>query len=235
MRKVALTFALSSALDAACAQGLPVAPAYHWTGLYLGLNGGWEFQHVSETTTFTPSGAGGANPLGGFATSTSSSTTNNGNAAVAGGQAGFNWQSDWAVFGIEGDFDWSGQQATHIVGSITNNSKGPWFATIRGRFGAAFDRLLVYATAGAAFNDVSQNITATGFGTVFNASQVDFGWTAGAGVEGAFAPNWTARVEYLYVNTDLSLSGPYAGLGTLSHSGTIERSIIRGGINYKFQ
>jgi outer membrane immunogenic protein len=204
-----------------------VARVYNWTGFYVGVNGGWEFQHVSETTTLTPPpGVTG----GGSATS-----SNSGNAAVAGGQLGFNWQSDWAVFGVEGDLDWSDQNKTQVVAPFTNNSKSPWFATIRGRFGGAFDRLLVYGTAGVAFVDVSQNITATGFGTLFDQSQVDFGWTAGAGVEGAFTDNWTARVEYLFIDADLSLSGPYAVVGTLSHSGTITRNIVRGGINYKFQ
>jgi outer membrane immunogenic protein len=237
MRKIAVVFALLSAVDVAWAADLPVAPlrpvvapvarVYDWTGFYIGVNGGWEFQHISETTTLTlPPGfiGGGSNSSG-----------NSGNAAVAGGQAGFNWQSDWAVIGIEGDFDWSGQSKTQVVAPVTNNSRGPWFATIRGRFGGAFDRWLVYGTAGAAFLDVSQNITATGFGTLFNESRVDVGWTAGAGVESAFTQNWTARAEYLFVDANLSLSGPYAGAGTLSHSGTITRNIIRGGINYKFQ
>ena len=238
MRKIAVVFALLSAADVACAADLPVAPppqpvvvpaarVYDWTGFYIGVNGGWQFKNASETTTLTlPAGFGGA------ATNTS---TSSGNGAVAGGQAGFNWQSDWAVLGIEGDFDWADSKGTRVVGTVTNTSQGPWFATIRGRFGAAFDRLLVYGTAGAAFLDVSQNITQTGFGTVFNESQVDFGWTAGAGVEGAFTQNWTARVEYLFVDANLSLSGPFAGgIGTLSHSGTLTRNIIRGGINYKF-
>lgn len=88
--------------------------------------------------------------------------------------------------------------------------------------------------AGVAFVDISQNITASGFGTLFNASQVDYGWTAGVGAEDAFTQNWTARVEYLFVDADLSLSGPFGGVGTLSHSGTITRNIVRSGINYKF-
>jgi|HubBroStandDraft_6_1064221.scaffolds.fasta_scaffold581001_2 outer membrane immunogenic protein len=111
----------------------------------------------------------------------------------------------------------------------------PWIATIRGRAGFAVDQVLFYGTAGVAFVDVSDEITATGFGTLYNASQVDFGWTVGAGVEAAFAQNWTARVEYLYVDTDLSLSGPLTLVGgNLGFSGTLSDSIIRAGINFKY-
>jgi outer membrane immunogenic protein len=236
MRKIAVVCALFGAVNVACAADLPVAPApyipppappavYNWTGFYIGVNGGGTFANESDTVTFT----GG--PLGGLSATGSS----NGNGAVAGGQAGFNWQSNAVVFGIEGDFDWSGLQGSDTSGIISQSTKMPWIATIRGRVGAAFDRLLVYGTAGAAFQDFSQSITAAGFGALFSASQVDYGWTAGAGVESAFAPNWTTRVEYLFVDTTLSLSGPlnFVG-GTLSHSGTLAQNIIRGGVNYKF-
>ena len=70
---------------------------------------------------------------------------------------------------------------------------------------------------------------------MFSASQVDTGWTAGAGVERAFAPNWIARVEYLYVDTKLSLSGAFTGSGgNLNYSGPLKQNIVRGGIDYKF-
>ena len=253
MRVIGVFFALLSAIGVARAGDFPDAPppappappvvaappVYDWTGFYIGVNAGWEFEHVRYRETLSGLQGYSFVGIGGAAIaapdSLSSSSTSNGNAAVAGGQAGFNWQAEWAVFGIEGDFDWTGQQATQTVGSVTNTSKSPWFATIRGRFGTAFDRLLVYGTAGAAFLDVSQNIAEAGSGTLFNESKVDFGWTAGAGVESAFTQNWTARVEYLFVDADLSLSGPYADVLTLSHAGTITRNIVRGGMSYKFQ
>lgn len=238
MRKIAVVFALLSAADVACAADLPVAPApaapamvtaapvYNWTGFYIGVNVGGTFAHDTDTATFS----GG--PLAGLSATGSS----NGNGAVAGGQAGFNWQSDAFVFGVEGDFDWSGLRGSDTSGIISQTTKMPWIATIRGRAGAAFDRVLVYGTAGAAFVDFSQNISAAGFGSLFNASSVNAGWTAGAGVESAFAQNWTARVEYLFVDTNLSLSGNLNLIGgSLSHSGTLDQNIIRGGINYKFQ
>ena len=142
----------------------------------------------------------------------------------------------FVVFGIEGDFDGSGLNAKNNPNTgISSTIKWPWLATVRGRVGAAFDRVLVYGTAGAAFTDASASITVPGAGTLFSASQVDTGWTAGAGVERAFAPNWIARVEYLYVDTKLSLSGAFTGSGgNLNYSGPLKQNIVRGGIDYKF-
>jgi outer membrane immunogenic protein len=162
------------------------------------------------------------------------------NGAVAGGQVGFNYQIDAFVLGMEGDFDWSGVSSTAVAGcgvgcTVTGKSNVPWIATIRGRAGVALDRVLLYGTGGAAFTDLSQNITATGFGTLFNASSTEVGWTIGAGVEAAIAQNWTVKAEYLYVQTDATLSGPVSLIGgTLSDRGTVKDNIIRGGLNFKY-
>jgi outer membrane immunogenic protein len=200
-------------------------PVYDWTGFYIGANAGWSFVNVTDTATFT----GGL--LGGL----SASGTGSANGAVAGAQIGYNYQVNAVVLGMEGDFDWSGVSETATAGIVSQTSKVPWLATIRARVGFAVDRVLFYGTAGAAFVDVSDNVTATGFGTLYNASQVDFGWTVGAGVEAAFAQNWTARVEYLYADTNLSLSGPVALIGgNLAFSGTLSDSIVRAGINFKY-
>ena len=69
-----------------------------------------------------------------------------------------------------------------------------WLATARGRAGYAADRVLLYANAGGAFANVQTNFNGT------TTSHTQSGWTAGAGIEWAFADNWTAKVEYLYVN-----------------------------------
>ena len=97
-----------------------MAQIYNWTGFYVGVNGGWQFQHVSEITTFTPlpllGYSGAAAAAAGIPTSSSSSSSSDRNAALAGGQLGFNWQYDWAVFGIEGEFDWTNENSTQVVG-----------------------------------------------------------------------------------------------------------------------
>ena len=101
---------------------------------------------------------------------------------------------------------------------------------MRGRVGYAWDRVLVYGTAGGAFANVQ---AAAGFLPFSNSTQV--GWTAGAGVEYAFAPNWTAKVEYLFVDLGNASCGP-ASCGTLTGNTTVtlNENVIRGGVNFKF-
>ena len=220
----------------------PPAPVYSWTGWYVGINGGWGW--ASGCCTY---GANGTifDTVNGATVNTSGSI----NGGLFGGQIGANYQINALVLGIEGDWDWSGQSRTDspcIIAACANNAatvsetvKIPWIATVRGRFGYAADRVLFYGTGGVAFISTSDNITGTTFGfsgTFFNASTTSTGWTAGAGVEWAFAQNWTAKVEYLYVAANVSSQTgavPVIG-GTLTESGNIHDSLIRAGINFKY-
>jgi outer membrane immunogenic protein len=75
----------------------------------------------------------------------------------------------------------------------------------------------------------------TGFGTIFNASSTNTGWTIGAGGEVALAQNWTAKIEYLYIGTDVKQSGALAILpGTISETAKIHDNLVRAGVNFKF-
>jgi opacity protein-like surface antigen len=115
------------------------------------------------------------------------------------------------------------------------NTQSDWLATVRGRAGFAWDRVLFYGTGGAAFGEVQGS-----FGTLPYASATQTGWTAGAGVEWAFLPNWTAKVEYLYVNLgNFSCPPTSCGFGPAggpspNTSISFTENIIRAGINYKF-
>ncbi len=195
-----------------------VAPVYNWGGIYLGINGGYGFGK-SEWT-------GGGLSTGNFNTS----------GFVVGGTLGANYQVDAFVFGVETDLDWTG-----ITGSVSGGCSQPgppavfsscqtsndWLGTTRGRLGYAADRVLFYGTAGAAYGDVK----ATAFG-VTN-SQTEFGWTAGAGVEAAFADNWTARIEYLYVDLSNASCGSACGGAPVSVSFT--ENLVRAGVDFKFR
>ena len=114
----------------------PVAApvAYNWSGLYIGLNAGYAAAKVTETVT--GGGSGSANiPAG-----------------LGGLQIGANVQTGAIVWGFEGDF--AGNMATKSVtvagGALSGTAQIPWLATLRGRVGYAFDRFLLYATAGGA-------------------------------------------------------------------------------------
>ena len=83
--------------------------------------------------------------------------------------------------------------------SSTCETSNTWLATFRGRVGYAFDRFLPYVTGGGAYGDIKAT-SRTGAGVAVPTSESNFGWTFGAGLEYAFLGNWTAKLEYLYVD-----------------------------------
>jgi outer membrane immunogenic protein len=137
---------------------------------------------------------------------------------VGGATAGYNWQSGSLVFGVEGDIELTGADDTFAPWKFSN----PWFGTLRGRAGYAFSNILVYGTAGLAFGELK----AETFG--LTETHTTAGWTVGVGAEVGFAPHWSAKIEYLYV--DLSDSA-FAITGV---SNGYRSNIVRAGVNYHF-
>jgi outer membrane immunogenic protein len=199
----------------------PVAyapPVYNWSGFYIGGNLGAGFADSSWTDPFT--GAHNTFNKAGF---------------IGGGQVGANWQINAMVLGIEGDFDWTGLKGSgHDSVGNTINTNTQWTSTVTGRVGAAFDRLLVYGKGGVAFahdNDSLNDI----FGNTASASVTRTGWTAGAGLEYAFAPNWSAKIEYDYLGFGSeTVNLPTAGFSTYSTSASLNVQEVKAGINFKF-
>ena len=188
------------------------APVYNWSGFYFGLNGGYGFGSSKWTT--------GTLSTGTFDTS----------GGLIGPTVGANFQTGSFVFGVEGDLDWA------TLSGSTSNAPCPttcqttnnYVATVRGRVGYAFDRFLVFGTGGAAFSDIKGNVT--GVGSVEN---FQTGWTAGGGVEVAFARHWTVKAEYLYVglpNGTCACGSPPGAPFTI----TATENLVRAGLNYKF-
>ena len=193
-----------------------VAPVYNWGGIYFGVNGGYGFGK-SEWTI--PGG-------GGIPAATTGNFNTSGYAFGAG--AGANLQADAFVFGIEADFDAMGMKGTAACVPTSCETRDTWLSTVRARAGYAVDRVLFYGTAGGAFGNVQAN-TATS--STFQ-STTKGGWTAGAGVEAAFADNWTARVEYLFVDLqNSSFSLPVGGPVTVK----FDANLVRVGVDYKFR
>jgi outer membrane immunogenic protein len=164
----------------------PPPPPFTWSGFYFGVNGGYGFASGSATATATT--------LFGGATATSSGNLSGG---ILGGQIGYNFQIDSLVLGVELDGQWSDQTQTTTTFSCfglctLNETVGiNWFSTFRARAGYAFDRVLVYVTAGGAAINASDSLNATGFGTTINIASISstaFGFVGGAG--GAIAESW---------------------------------------------
>ena len=128
-----------------------------------------------------------------------------------------------------------------------STDKLDWFATFRGRVGVTVTpSVLLYATGGGAWGEVETDLTlgtftATGIPVSLGSTRSTnrFGWTVGAGIEAMFAANWSAKIEYLYLDMG-SISNsvvlPAAAGFPLGANVTsrITDSIIRGGINYRF-
>jgi outer membrane immunogenic protein len=107
----------------------PVLPVYNWSGIYLGINGGYGFGSSEWTDPQNPSSltSGGSTSSGSFNT----------NGGLVGGTLGVNFQTGGFVFGVEGDWDWQGLQGTsnspfcNVLASGTPSceTKSDWIAT----------------------------------------------------------------------------------------------------------
>jgi len=223
----------------------PKAPAYKapppvravsWTGFYAGVNAGyawtdsdWQMSTPTAVVTFR---SGTLHPQG----------------FIGGGQAGFNWQSGFWVWGIEADID--GRGGSDLVsipgaGGATGgfrilDSHPKWLATVRPRVGAAFDNILLYATGGLAVGEVRVNHTLLdppgGSTSVFSTSSTRSGWTVGAGLEYAVARPWSVKLEYLYVDLGTTTLATPADAFFVPASTTVSNKsqIVRAGLNYRF-
>jgi outer membrane immunogenic protein len=147
--------------------------------------------------------------------------TNNGaepSGLMGGLQLGYNWQFGQFVIGAETDIQGSGADDTFAPWKFSN----PWFGTLRGRAGFALNNILVYGTAGLAYGGIDGELAG------LEEDKTHVGWTAGLGMEVGFTPNWSAKVEYLYMDLtdrDYSITGTSNGL---------EANMLRFGINYRF-
>jgi outer membrane immunogenic protein len=132
--------------------------------------------------------------------------------------AGYNWQSGNFVFGGETDIQATDADDTFAPYKFSN----PWFGTLRARAGYALNNILFYGTLGLAYGGLTGDLSG------LDESKTHVGWAGGLGMEVGFSPNWSAKVEYLYMDlTDrgYSITGSNNGL---------ETNILRFGINYHF-
>jgi outer membrane immunogenic protein len=170
---------------------------------------------------------------------------NNNATFLGGGQVGANYQIQDFVLGVEGDFDWfannnNSGNGTTIDGStaISGSNNGRWLTTLTGRLGIAVDRMLFYGKGGGAWVG-SNNLTLVDVptGAAVSFSNNNTGWVAGGGVEWAFAPNWTAKVEYDYVglnNYSLTVPTGFTLAGDVFSTSNRNVQILTVGINYLF-
>mgnify|MGYP001428880138 CR=1 FL=1 len=216
--------------------GVEAPPAFSWSGFYLGVHGGygWGSSDWTVINTLPPTGA--------------TSTANPRSAGLLGGiQLGADHQFGNWVLGVGADFSLidgaaSGASTLVSLGGTTTvaHSEIDWLATFTARFGYAFDRSLFYVKggiSGAEFKDdylLSGPVAAVDSGTLGN---IRVGWTIGAGYEYAIFDNWTARIEYDYLDFGSTAENfVFSGLTNVAINQSIERKLqlVSVGIGYKF-
>jgi outer membrane immunogenic protein len=214
-------------------------PVWSWTGFYIGghVGAGWG---TTETTLTSFSGG----PPGAFDVPIAQ---NSRSGFLGGGQVGYNYQSGWAVFGVQGDIagmDVKG--TTPCISTIACTSKSDWLATVSGRVGGVIgDRTLVYIKGGGAWLHTNQSATVSagiggigGITQLTSASSTSAGWLLGMGTEYAFSRNWTGFLEYDYM--DFQAKNVALPLGVLAPGAVINASVVnklsiaKAGVNYKF-
>jgi len=207
--------------------GVPVQPApstyipaiFSWTGYYFGVEAGGGFGQANWTDPLHPPVTATVDPSG----------------FVLGAYTGVNYQIGSFVIGGDVEFD-----GTWVDGSTTDavsdalQTKVFWTSTASGRFGVAFDRLLLYFKAGGAFAYDRAFVTASNGVSQSIGSTYRIGWNAGGGLDYAFTDHWTVRLEYDYLslsNEGVPLTGKGAnGTATIG----LNLSEAKAGLAYKF-
>jgi len=234
MKIASLSVAVASALllvsANANAADLPARPAahvptvvttYNWTGIYLGINGGW--------------GWGQQDPLN-IITNRFDNASIGFSGGVVGGTLGAQIQSGHVVLGFESDIDWANLKGSSnlnpsvaggLLGLVSATTNIDWVATVRGRVGYAFDNILLYGTGGVAALGAKTSLSLVPGGAACGAiltgcagASRQIGAVIGGGVEYGITPNLSAKIEYLYISA-VSLD--------VSHHGE-----VRAGVNYRF-
>ena len=210
-------------------QSMPAdLPPLMWTGLYVGLNGGYAgSRDVTREVSATP--YDGLN-LEHFGSRTSGFT--------GGAQIGYNYQLGHVVLGVEADFNYLdfSRSVNSPSAAVTESVSGSFVGTVRPRVGLAFGPALFYATGGLAYGSVDTTITGNTANTL-SASNTDMrvGWAAGGGVEYALGRHWSLRAEYLH--TDLGradTSGTALDTNTYAWRNHLTDDAVRLGINFRF-
>jgi outer membrane immunogenic protein len=237
----------------------PPTPVFTWTGIYVGgqIGYAWANDNIYYTAFDPVSGLG-------FSNSVYSPPTS----VIGGAHIAAMYQIDKPgggfVLGLEGSVDGTNLNNTVAAalgafgGSAVSASTSTEIqGSVRGRFGIAWDRFLMYVTGGVAFAGFNttystignlSGLAAINGGAPFFASNsfsnTRVGWTAGGGVEYAVTPNWTVFVEYRYTDfgdvgntllaTNVFSTVPGLAGGVLYSNRTLNQSQVQVGFSYKF-
>lgn len=187
-----------------------------WQGFYLGLNGGYAFGDTTDAP-FRVNGVDQGN-LGSLSPE----------GAFGGGQIGYNAVFGRFLVGVEADVQGADIDDSTSSGLGAASTNVDVFGTVRGRVGFVSDRTLIYATGGYAWADVESKFATPGV-RVSESDTLD-GYVVGGGVEYALSNNWSAKLEYQFVDLESTRLG-FAGESTRIDP---DFHTVRVGLNYRF-
>jgi outer membrane immunogenic protein len=220
---LAAPLSAANAADMALKAAPPPAPAWNWSGFYLGVEGGggWAKSQQTDTSGVT---SGSYNQSGG----------------LFGGTIGYNWQSGNIVAGLEADLSWA-----HINGSVTSAvlcsvgggatcfTNMRWLNTDRARIGVTSGQFLFYVTGGAAGASIRSGQAPCGLTFVGQiascGTRTEWAPTVGVGVEAMLAKHWSGKIEYLYTSFGTHTLYTVAIPVNVTENNV---NIVRAGVNY---
>jgi outer membrane immunogenic protein len=236
-------------------------PAWSWTGFYIGVNAGYAWGDSNHNSILSCPGAVGtctySIPANLATVTAAASGSVRPQSFTGGGQAGYNWQAGAWVYGVETDlsaFKLKGSRAAAgpfpaaaSSFAVGTSLEADGLFTARARLGVLITpAALLYATGGLAVtelklaNTFADNFTPQTLGASSN-NVTKAGWAVGGGVEWKFVPQWSAKLEYMYVDfgsvsTTLVTNNAFAFpfVNSMSTSADLKANIVRVGLNYQF-
>ena len=198
----------------------PVQTTFDWTGSYIGAHAGFGRGASNAVLTDPATGA----------------TSNVFDGMIAGVQAGYNYRlASGLLLGVEADISLPNYLTSNsVVSSIATarsdvTEQWDYVATARGRVGYAAGPWFAYATGGLAWAG-ERFLNSPANGTDEKVLNTRLGWAAGGGLEYAFAPHWSARLEYLYSRFERADIRVPSGT---QYTSTLDFQSLRVGLNRK--
>jgi high affinity Mn2+ porin len=198
----------------------PIQAVFDWTGIYIGAHAGFS-RGASSARLSDPLPTASVNTFDGI---------------IGGVQAGYNFRlSSGMLLGIEADISFPSYLISNsVVSSLASvrsavTEQWDYVGTARGRLGYAAGPWLAYATGGFAWTG-ERFLNTPAIGDEEKRLNTRLGWSAGAGIEYAFATHWSARLEYLY--SRFGIADIRFGSGT-HYASTMDFQSLRIGLNRK--
>jgi high affinity Mn2+ porin len=211
--------------------GPPVFASNPWGGFYVGGHVGYAFG-TSSYLSNPPSLPAAVGQVGVYGMDGQFGPL------TGGLQAGYNHvDPSGLMLGFEADFSFPDRMHSNlpiafaVAGPSEVNDNIEIFGSLRGRIGYAVGDWLIYGTGGFAYD--RDLVTSTD--TAGDVDSVYFwrpGWTAGGGVEVRLTPDWSAKLEYSFMDfAHAGVTFPAAGE---RYDSNLTLQTVQLGLNYRF-